>query len=321
LSELVSGSMSKIRGVFSNIQLDKISKPVALLGSGILFSIMALSPVTLLGAFPAVSSEIFDLTIKKHFKRKKVKVQTDEELKTMSVEETGSVLLELQESIDDLMRKDKETRLQITRLIKESLRSEEFLDYLNEQQSLVVLLQENFKDLLREFPEMREDIWEINGKINSLMDQVRDAKRLLIELRSEIQKIIAQSTDRRERKELEAKVAVTIGQMRTSSNIPEEMKLVYETYYLKTVVGKMEHEEYEELMDATVVWETDVAELTKTSARLIDVKASEFLLSKEPLISEGQLDMKQVNLRTSSPQRFTPASCTTGNLGNISSGI
>lgn len=124
MSELVSGSMSKMRGVFSNIQLDKISKPVALLGSGILFSIMALSPVTLLGAFPAVSSEIFDLTIKKHFKRKKVKVQTDEELKTMSVEEMGSVLLELQESIDDLMRKDKETRLQITRLIKESLRSE-----------------------------------------------------------------------------------------------------------------------------------------------------------------------------------------------------
>jgi pSer/pThr/pTyr-binding forkhead associated (FHA) protein/uncharacterized protein YoxC len=284
LSELVSGSMSKIRGLFSNIQLDKISKPVALLGSGILFSILALSPLTLLGTLPAVSTEILHLTIRKHFKRKKVKVQTDEELKTMPVEEMRSVLLELQESIDDLIRKDKETRLQITRLIKESLKSEEFLDYLNEQQSLAVLIQENFRDLLREFPEMSEDICEINGKIDSLMDQVRDVKRLLIELRSDIQKIIAQNTHRRERKELEARVAVTLGRMRTSSNLPEEMKLAYDTYYMKTVVKKMEHEEYEELMDATVVWETDVAELTKTSARLIDVKGSEFLLSKEPLI-------------------------------------
>lgn len=284
VSELVSGSMSRIKGLFSNIQLNKISKPVALLGSGILFSILALSPVTLWGALPAVFTEIFDLMIKKHSKGKKVEVQTTEELKTMSVEETVSVLLELQDSIDDLMRKDKETRLQITRLIRESLRSEEFLDYLNEKQSLAVLVQENFRDLSREFPEMREDIWEINGKIDSLMDQVRDVKRLLIELRCDIQKIIAQNTDRIERKELEAKVAVTLGQMRTSSNMPEEMRSAYGTYYTKTVVEKMERGKYEELMDATAVWETDVAELTKISARLIDVKGSEFLLSKEPLI-------------------------------------
>lgn len=285
LSELVSGSMSKIRGVFSNIRLEKISKPVALLGSGILFSMLALSPIALVGVLPDVFAEIFDLTIKKYSKRKGIPAEiTDETLKTMSVEDMGSLLLELQESMDDLMREDKEARLQIIRLIKESLRSEEFLDYLNEQQSLAVLIQENFRDLLREFPEMSEDIREIGGKIDSLMDQVRDVRKLLIELRSDIRKIMAQETGRRERRELKTRVAVTLGQMRASSNLPEEMKSVYQTYYLKAVAEKMEHKEYEELMDKTRVWETDVAELTKISARLVDAKGSEFLLSREPLI-------------------------------------
>jgi len=285
LSELVSGSMSKIRDVFSNIRLDKVSKPVAILGSGILFSILALSPIALAGVLPDVFSEVFNLAIKKYTKRKGVRAKiTKETLKVMSVEDMGSLLVELQGSMDDLMREDKEARLQITRLIKESMRSEEFLEYLNEQQSLAVLIQENLRELLREFPEMSEDILEMGGKIDSLMDQVRDVKKLLIELRSDLREVMAKETGRRERRELKTRVAVTLGQMRASSNLPQAMTSAYETYYLKMTAEKIEDKQYQELIHKTSAWETDVAELTKKSARLVDARGGEFLLSREPLI-------------------------------------
>jgi pSer/pThr/pTyr-binding forkhead associated (FHA) protein len=147
-----------------------------------------------------------------------------------------------------------------------------------------VLLQENFRALHEEFPDLRRDIREIDGKIDSIMDQVRDVRKLLIELRSDVQKIIAQDTDRRERRELQTMVAVTLGQIRTSSNLPGAMKLAYQTYYVKAVGERMGHKEYAELLGKTRGWETDVAELTTLSARLVDARGNEFLLSREPLI-------------------------------------
>lgn len=285
LSELVSGSMSKIRGVFSNVGLERISKPVALLGSGILFSLLALSPAVLVGVLPDALAETFNLAIKRYAKRKGAGAETTEEtLNGMSAKELSSLIVELQESVDDLMRKDEEARVQIIRLIKESMRSEEFLDYLNEQQSLTVLIQENLRDLLREFPDMREDINDIGSRIDSLMDQVRDVRKLLIELRDDVRQILAHDTGRREKRGLKTRVSIILGQMRASSNVPERMRSVYQTYYLKAVTEEMGHKEYEELIDNTRAWENDVAELTKTWAKLLDAQGREFLFTREPLV-------------------------------------